>query len=930
VFGAAQAKFLEFAAPHAVEISQVGATLEQGREHARYGGEETAKGPCGGKLWAELVEHLRVLLFDAVTIAQHGAAIFGANLKSSEKLLIDWYQDREVCSVMQMMFGDYTLRRHERELLGPAGPIEISGRSFDLLSTLLERPNELLDKATLFDAVWPGVVVEENTLQVHMSALRKVLGSGFIATVHGRGYKYVGPTPREVPEATASRPAAVGGNINRYRSECVARDAEIAAIGALVETHRLVSIVGPGGVGKTTVAVAVGASMTGKVGDGVWMVDLAAVNSGDYLESVLIQALAIPFRAGSKSLESIVEYLRSSDSLLVFDNCEHVRGAVARIITAILNEAPLVRILTTSQIPLGVAEERVFKLMPFAISAAEGEHDGDLASAQFLAHCYASFGETISPEEMSVVARLCTRLDGVALALKMAAARAATLGLETVDKQLEEHLAGLSADWDPALARHRSLAASLAWSYDLLSPEDRRTLRSLAVFRGSFSVDGVNAVAGAGSEPRIAELVRRSLVVRESGDRTRYRLLDSTRQFALDQLAEAGEDGAVRERHAHFVDALFQHSIEQWEVLPDDVWDQTYRPDGDNLRVALSWAKTTASWPIYVSLAANSYRYFIEEQLGAEGLATVEAGMSLVGSVPPELAARLQQALGEMCRFNAMDIRARQGLEPALAYFRTSGDHLRYRQALVLLCWISIFFGPEGEAAPLVEELQSAIAEQPSSKVKSWALTAMGIHMWLHGDTVAGLARCEAGLAMHIATGNPKGRFRSVMNLSEMFHKGGDTERSLRLVEEILPELRRSGASLQLGFHLNNLAAYHLSLGNPLAARAPLKEAATIVPRDGGNWHWCLLQNAAELMFVDGDSDVAALLLGFTDKCFEGWPDGRQDTEIKQRDRLLANLGRALSHDRFERLMQQGRSLSLFEADHLAGFISAKQPSVGT
>ena len=831
---------------------------------------------------------------------------------------------------MQVIFGDYRLRQHQREVIGPKGPIQLSGRSFDLLNALLQRPSELLDKAALLDAVWPGVVVEENTLQVHMSALRKALGSGFIATVHGRGYKYVGPAPRMAPVSAPPAAIASVGNIDRYRSECVARDSEIEAIAELLETHRLVSVVGPGGVGKTTVAVAVAAGMAGKAGGGVWMVDLGALNSGELVESVLIQALAIPFRVGSNSLESIIEHLRNSDSLLLFDNCEHLRGAAARVVATILREAPRVQILATSQTPLGVASERVFKLMPFAISAAEDGDDSELASARFLAHCYATFGETLLPEEMTVVARLCRRLDGVALALKMAASRAATLGLETVDRQLEEHLAHLSADWDPTLSRHRSLAASLAWSYDLLSPEDQRTLRCLGVFRGSFSIAAVNAVAGEGSEPRVAELVRHSLVVRESGDRSRYRLLDSTRQFALDQLAEAGEDAEVRERHARFVDKLFEDSIEQWEVLPDEVWDDTYRPDGDNLRSALAWAKATAEWPVYVSLAAHSYRYFIEEQLGAEGLATVEAGMSLVGAVPPALAARLQQALGEMCRFNAMDIRSRQGLEPALAFFRTSEDRVRYCQTLVLLTWNSIFFGPRGEARPLVEELQLAIAGLLSSKVKSWALAAIGMHMWIDGDKIAGLARWEAALAMHIATGNPKGRFRSVMNLSEMLHKHGDTERGLRLVEEILPELRRSGASLQLGFHLSNLAAYHLALGNPQAARAPLHEAATIVPRDGGHWHWCLLQNEAELIFFDGDSEVAALLLGFTDKSFEGWPDGRQDTERKQRDRLLAKLGKALGQDHLERLMQQGRLLSLFEADHLAGFISARPPVSGS
>src|SRR5690606_33165813 len=344
-----------------------------------------------------------VLLIEAQTIARPGGAIFGAILKSSADLLIDGHQHHAVCSAMQVIFGDYTLRQHQRELVGPEGPIGLSSRSFDLLRTLLQQPNELLDKAALFDAVWPGVTVEENTLQVHMSALRKALGSGFIATVHGRGYKYVGPAPRLAPAEPAPPAIATAGNIDRYRSECVARDAEVEAIGALMDRHRLVSIVGSGGVGKTTVAVAVAAGLAEKVGGGIWVVDLATLNSGEFVESVLIQALAIPFRVGTKPLESIIEYLRHSDRVLVFDNCEHVRGAVARIMASILPEAPLVRILATSQIPLGVAEERVFKLLPFGISATEDDDKDGSASVRFLAHCYAGFGESISPEETAVV-----------------------------------------------------------------------------------------------------------------------------------------------------------------------------------------------------------------------------------------------------------------------------------------------------------------------------------------------------------------------------------------------------------------------------------------------------------------------------------------------------------------------------------------------
>ncbi len=819
---------------------------------------------------------------------------------------------------MEILFGDFRLRPRERELVGPDGPVELSSRSFDLLAALLARPNELLDKSALFDTVWPGVVVEENTLQVHMSALRKVLGPGFVATVHGRGYKYVGPLPRDAEAAAPAPRAGAGGNIGRYRADCVAREAEIAAVGQLLEQHRLVTIVGPGGVGKTTLAVAVAGGL-GEIEGGVWMVDLAAIASGEFVESVLIQTLAVPFRAGSRPLELIAEYLRASRAVLVIDNCEHVRGAVARVARTLLAEAPGIRILATSQMALGLAEEHMFKLLPFGVDAAGP--DAEAASTRFLAYCYEAFGENLSDDELPVVARLCRRLDGVALAIKMAAARAATVGIETVDRQLEQQLASLEADWDPALPRHRSLAASLAWSYDLLTAEDQRILRALAVFHGSFSIEAVAAVLGEDAGPRIAELVRRSLVVRDGQDRSRYRLLDSTRHYLLDKLAEADEETSARARHAAWVATHFEDGLRRWETLPDLEWERLYRPDGDNLRAALSWARSRADWPLYVELAAASYRYFIQEQLGAEGFETIDGGMALIGAVSPEIAARLQLALGEICRFNAMDLRAREGLEPALVFFRTSSDRLRYAQSVLLLAWITIFFREPDEAAALVRELQEMLPGLENSKVKAWALVAVGVQTWVQGDRVAGLARAEAGMAMHEELGNLKGRYRSAINLCEMLHRWGDTPRALRIAEQVLPDLRRDGSSLQLCITLTNIAAYNFALGRADAAEAPLREAVSVVPRDGGHWHWCVLQGMAELAANRGAASDAALILGFTDRCFEGWPDGRQATEEAQRLRLVALLEQALPGEECARLIEQGRALSLFEADHIAGFI---------
>ncbi len=824
---------------------------------------------------------------------------------------------------MQVRFGDFTLDAHERTLAGPAGTIELGSRSFDLLTVFLRQPDQLLDKATLFDAVWPGVVVEENTLQVHMSALRKALGSGYIATVHGRGYKYVGPPPQQ-GEAVAAPPATTG-NIARYRSDCVARDSEIAALARLLGQHRLVSVLGPGGVGKTTLAVAVADTLPLPDG-GVWMVDLASLGDGQFIESTLIQTLGVPFRAGAAALDSIVQHLRGSGAVLVFDNCEHVREAAARTIRVLLDEVPDLRVLATSQVPLGLPQEHVFKLLPFAVGDAD---EAGPAASRFLQYCYESFGETLSPQELPLVARLVRRLDGVALAIKMAAARAATVGIETVDRQLEQQLATLEADWDPTLARHRSLVASLAWSYDLLAAGHQRTLRALGVFHGSFSIAAATAVAGDGAEASVAELVRRSLVVRGSEDRSRYRLLDATRQFALDRLADAGEDAAARQRHAAWIAGHFGAGIALWEELPDGDWDRLYRPDGDNLRAALAWARAQGDWALYVEIAAASYRYFVEEQLGTEGLETIEAGVAHLGHLPPASAARLQLALGELCRQNAMDIRGREVLTRALVYFRGADDPLRYRLTLTLLTAVTIFFRSIEEARPLIAELEALLPDMPHSKVKAWGLAVLGTLAWVEGDAVAGPARIEAGLAMHVACGNPNGRSRSAVNLCEMLHKQGETARAIEIGERLLPEMRRDGSKLHLCLMLTNVAAYHLSLGQAEAAEAPLLEAAVVIPRDGGHWHWCILQGMAELRASRGAASEAAILAGFTDRCFEGWPDGRQETEELQRRRLQALLGAALPEAEFARLLQQGRTLSLFEADHLAGFSAGGRAALG-
>jgi predicted ATPase/DNA-binding winged helix-turn-helix (wHTH) protein len=815
-------------------------------------------------------------------------------------------------------FGSYKLNRRERELLGPDGPVELNARSFDILTACLERPGELISKAELLEAAWPGIAVEENTLQVHMSALRKILGSGYIATVHGRGYRYVGPLPRE--EDTPALPPGPGGNLGRYQVECVAREAEKEAVANLLEHHRLVSVLGAGGVGKTTLALAAATGIAQRFQDGAWVIDLAAIADGALVESAVIQTMGIPFRANSRPLASILDRMRSQKSLLVLDNCEHVAAPVGRLARELLADTQHLRILTTSQVPLGIPAEHVFRLTPFALTGTDAM-EGETPATRFLAYCLESLGETVDPEEIPVVARLCRRLDGVALALKMAAARAATLGIEAVDRQIEEQLAGvLVAGWDTSLPRHRSLSASLSWSHDLLSETDRRALRSLGVFQGSFTLEGFRAVPGGASDDSLAELVRRSLIVRNVGDRYRYRLLETTRHFALGQLKASEDERLARTRHARFMDGLVAESISSWETMRDDAWLALYQPDLDNLRAALDWTRQQGDWPLHLSIAGHSYRLFIHTQLPTEGMGVCEEAMAHEQGLEPGIGARLRLALAELARIHRADVRVREVLEPALATFAALGDRTRLAQALALKGITQLFGSDQVGARETVAELDRLTTDMPANKLKARALVVIGMSNWFTGDRALARARFDAGLAMQSGLGNERGHFKSVMMIAEVLHQTGDNDGAIALVERTMPELRRRGTPQEIGYQASNLATYWLSVGNAVAARPLLEEAAAALTHDDErNGYWCVILSAGELAVMNGNLETGAMLLGFVDACFATVDDGYQMTEQMQRRRMLARLEQGLSLSDLDRLCRQGAALSLFEAGVLGG-----------
>ncbi len=508
-----------------------------------------------------------------------------------------------------LIFGRFELRPAQRLLLVDGTPASLGARALDLLCALVARRERVVQKDELLDVVWPGVVVEENNLQVHVSTLRKILGADAIATIPGRGYRFTAVIDdhdrHEELDAGAARapePGAVDASPLHF-PQLVGRDDELRALGAMLREHAIVTIAGAGGMGKTVLARVAADAAREHFRDGVWFIELAAIQDSEALPGAVARALRISQAAPGTELKQIASVLASQSLLLVLDNCEHLVGAVGRLVATMTGCVPGLRVLSTSQELLNIDGEVVFRLDPLSIP-----DDGEIIGIEHFS-AVRLFAErarrvesrfALASANAPIVAEICRRLDGVPLAIELAAARVHLLGVHELLNRLTDRFRLLTGGSRTAMPRHQTLAATMAWSHALLSAEEQRVLRRLSVFRGGFSLGLVQTVAAddALNEWEVLDalsgLVDKSLVVADPGDPPRYRLLESTRAYALDRLAEHDESDATQRRHAAAVRTLF--ALVDEACFGEDgklsVADYMRRliPELDNLRVAFAWA----------------------------------------------------------------------------------------------------------------------------------------------------------------------------------------------------------------------------------------------------------------------------------------------------------------------------------------------------
>jgi predicted ATPase len=532
-------------------------------------------------------------------------------------------------------FGPFLLFPTKQLLLEHGKPVHIGTRALEILTFLVERAGELVSKDELIARVWPSTFVQESNLKVHVAALRRVLGDGragnrYVANVPGRGYRFVAEVSHSDVLLQEPAPAIASSrrnNLPALLSRVIGRDEFIYATTAHVSKRRLVTIVGPGGIGKTTVALGVADELISTFKDGGRFADLAPLKDSALLPSLLASLLGVPVYS-DKPMPNLAAFLEDKNMLIVLDSCEHIIEAVAELAESLLKSAPGLHILATSREPLRATGEFVRRLPPleippesFLMTAADAV--AAPAVQLFVERASASINSLeLSDTDALLVANICRRLDGNPLAIELAAGRVDAFGIDGVATRLVDRFSLLKSGRRTALPRHQALAATLDWSYDLLTEIERAILRRLSIIAGEFSLEAATVIVTNGQYTSsevvdcVATLVAKSLIAAEASDAiTRYRLLDTTRAYAREKLAASGEVMAVARKHAEYCrDLLERAGVEAVTQNPAD-WLVVYGSQIDNVRAALDWAfsgegdasigvsLTIAAVPLWINLS---------------------------------------------------------------------------------------------------------------------------------------------------------------------------------------------------------------------------------------------------------------------------------------------------------------------------------------
>lgn len=713
-------------------------------------------------------------------------------------------------------FGPFTLSPSERLLERDGLPVRLGGRALDILIALVESAGFAVSKKDLLSRVWPNVVVEEGSLRFHIVAIRKALGEGeggsrYIVNTASKGYTFVAIVERhELDRAANPTSAGAVKSLPAPATPIVGRDEEVEVLVASLQQRRLVSIVGPGGIGKTTVAIASTNSAAGQFNGDVHFVDLSVASDAGLVRSSVAGVVGLQNRLDD--LSALATHLAERNTLIVLDCCEHVIAAAAELAEVLVRTCPKVHILATSREPLRAAGEFVYRLQPLAFP-----HEGEGTTAEaalafpavrlFVDRAAASLsGFELKDSDASLASQLCRQLDGIALAIELAAGRIEALGLKAITSHFDASVRLMWHGRRTVVPRHQTLRATLDWSFNLLSDDEKHILQRLSVFAGRFSLDAAVEVCCFDYEKSlaielIACLVSKSLVTVDAGEATlRYGMLDTTKSYCWKKLGDSGEEASVSRRFADHFGAWVQQyaSVNLGKEALDVVALELA-----NLRAALEWYfRNGEHTSDAVRLAAALCPLLLQLSNVAECSRWAQAALS---QMPAEFAGsyfemRLQGSLGQSLMFSKGGDEAETAYRRSIEVAEQLGD---FRSTLHLLNGYAVLLHRHGrytDALSIARKTRSLLLEVNDTESQAIVDSLTGVALHLVGNVEEAMHYFERSLARSsVASSSTRSKLgfdfhlRALCGRARSLWFTGHYAKAIAVADETIAKARASG-----------------------------------------------------------------------------------------------------------------------------------------
>jgi non-specific serine/threonine protein kinase len=807
-------------------------------------------------------------------------------------------------------FGDFDLDVSAYELRCQGRSIQIERRPMDLLVLLVERRGQLVSRSDIVQHLWgQDVFVEvEPGVNTVVWKVRGALGDSsdnpkFVETVSGRGYRFIArvevvpPSPPQASPALVAVPERLPDprrhNLPAELTSFVGRRKELLELPGVLASSRLLSLTGAGGVGKTRLAVRLACGLVNEFPDGVWLVDLAPLSVPDLVAQAIATAVGVREGPQRSARDALLDTLRDRELLLVLDNCEHLITTCAELVEALLRAAPALRIVATSREALGVSGESVCRVpslsLPEALALVPVHALVDAEATQLFIKRASAVDPAFkpTPDNADAIARICQRLDGIPLAIELAAARIVVLSPEQIEARLQDRFRLLTGGARTAVARQRTLEATLDWSYQLLSDVERQLLSRLSVFPAGWTLEAAEHVCGGDGINEhdvldlVSRLVSKSLVVVDgdfAGER-RYRFLETVRQYARERLVQAGAADRLRERHFEFFFNEFRGVLPILRHHNQLPCLRRLRIEQENVRAALEWALTSASLAEKgVELAGALFWFWTKRGLFEEG---------------------------------------KLWLERALAVVHAAGG-LRAR-ALIGLAHMHTFGGHHVQVGALAAEALSLGREDGDAWVVSFALFLEGLAAFELGDHEQAAARALEARDAANASSEAVQHCGPLLILANIAVLSGDHDRAQQLYDESIEVGRRAGDAWSLGILLSASAGLRIVREDFDQARAQASEALSLCQEleDPRGIAWSL-DVFAGLLAARGHADEAARLWGASDGLLDSVGSSLVPSIGWIRDRYIEPVKTSLGVGPFEAAHAEGRAMPPVQAIALA------------